>query len=98
LHDFDARIIAELAVSKSHYINYAQTLSPAHGGPHPGSGYHSLSDLFMTTFERPREAWKMQIQTEMSCLLCKQSRPAKVKNATWFELSNFAWMVENRTT
>jgi hypothetical protein len=56
-----ARTTAELAASKSHYVDYAQTLSPAHGGPHSRSGYHSLSSLFMTTFERPREAWKMQI-------------------------------------
>ena len=52
----EARTAAELAASKSHYVNCAQTLSPAHGGPNPGSGYHSLSGLFMTTFEQPREA------------------------------------------
>jgi hypothetical protein len=30
----------------------------------------------------------------MSCFLCKKSRPAKVKNTTWFELGNFAGMIE----
>jgi len=53
------RTTAELAASKSHYVDYTQTLSPARSGPHPGSSYHSLLDLFMTTFERPREAWRI---------------------------------------
>ena len=91
----EARTAAELAASKSHYVNCAQTLSPAHGGPNPGSGYHSLSGLFMTTFGRPREAWKMQIQTEMNCFLCKQSQLMRVKDINWFELGTFTGMIED---
>src|SRR5436309_11871137 len=91
----EARTAAELAALKSHYVNCAQTLSSAHGGPNPGSDYYLLSGLFMITFEWLREAWKMQIQTEINCFLCKQSQPMRVKDINWFELGTFTGMIED---